>query len=447
MARQRIPASDKLGFGLDLTVVTAQEIRGVFASIKTAYPILDLSDHVHPIQLYCSGTTSSYSTCTSGASLRAILATNANFTARYSAFSSGVSCAYSVCKSYRDDCQYVLYNMSNVHYAARLQSYAYSLNEHCAARLRELPPSFQARHLQQFEDFFESVGSHIVTHTTYGSRFNLICWISDPGIEASGNLTTTTLESITSGEELMAYIKREKATSSTEDRHACRLNESMFCEGGDPGQLEKVNFNPCVYDDYDAWLQTTSTNPSLISVGVEDIWTIAGSSSDAGVRNRAQALRDAFDYITAHPSVCKTLAQLSINTDWAEFTLTTPGAILVVTQIMGAQAESTKVSSNRIVWGTGRAIFGEINIQFEIYYDGSPVNFHTAHGSCGIDLRDGEIVVTIEGLRIQVEYRNTGVVDNNWNIRHFRQAPTSRTPDNQISANIAQKMVHLGFRE
>ncbi|OCH84946.1 hypothetical protein OBBRIDRAFT_798651 [Obba rivulosa] len=456
MDRRWIP-TESLGYGLDLTTVTAQDIKGVLTSVKTNYRVLDFSADSRTIQL-CgkiwrtpnnvamsidhAGTSSSFTAYTNGTSLRMTMAADSDFMARYSAFSSGVSCSYSVCKSFRDDCHYVLYNMNNVRYTVDLQKESYLLNEQYAARIKKLPSNFKPNHLQQFKDFFGVAGSHIVTNATYGSRFNLVCWISNTSMGTSDHLPEddTALKGITSGEDLMTYIQRVKTTRFTDDRHKCRLNQSVFCTGGDHRRRGELNFNPYIYNNFDAWAASTSTHPDpdLISVGMEAIWTIADTSSDRDVRSRAQALHDAFDYITSHPAVCRTQARLTINSDWAEFTLSTPGAMLVVTGITGDQPRSVMSNWNRIAWGLDRSVFGEVEIQFDIYYDGSPIDFHTGHGSSGIK-GDGQIVVTVEGN----QYRNIGIVDNKWNIRHYSQVPTSKMADSQLPVEIAENMGHL----
>ncbi|EMD35982.1 hypothetical protein CERSUDRAFT_115928 [Gelatoporia subvermispora B] len=445
-----------LGCGIDLTAVAAQNFKGIFTSLRRAFRVLSAAKRLYAVQISDtsyfnvpsnitlstnrSGTAYSYCTCKSGAALRENLAADPSFIARYTAFSNAELCSYSVRKSFRDDCHYALYNIEKVHYTARMEVRTQSFDNNCVVRIKKLPINFKLEDAQLFKDFFEAVGSHVVISATYGSRFNLICWVSSLGAKNDTRYaeTISALESITSGQELMDHIQREKTTGITEHRHACKLNESVFYTGGEPTALDTLSSNPCVFSEHGRWLDTCSPNYGLTSVGLETIWTIASSSEDSAVRSRARALEEAFKYLTSNPPVCKTLALFHVDSDWAEFTLTTPGAILLVRHITGDLTSSTIVSANRIVCGLGRALFGKAHIHFEIYYDGSRINFHTSHGSSGTGQTAGRANVTIEGR----EYPNIGIVDNHWNIRHFQQVPTSRSPGS-TSADVTQMMAHL----
>ncbi|OCH91967.1 hypothetical protein OBBRIDRAFT_791718 [Obba rivulosa] len=455
-----LDATNIIGYSLDLTNITSQNIEGVISSMKTTFRVSELSNDVRSVDLYgktydvpqnitvstdSAGTTSSLCTCKNGADLRAILTIDASFRARYSTFAGDASCSYPVCKSFRDDCQYVLYNMNTVCYTAELQVDSRTIHESCAASIRRLPVHFIPKDLQLFREFFRTFGSHVIVNTTHGSRFNSICWISSSDVRYRHNLSPSvlaTLEGITSGEQLMASIEREETSRL---RYASNLNESLFCQGGNAQRAASVNYNPGPYRTYSAWLSTASVSQKPISVGLDAIWTIASLSSDPTVCKRAQSLEDAFNFITSHPSICKTPARLNIMSDWAEFTLTTPGALLVVTEITGTRAATTMCKSNRIQWGAqGSCIFEQVEIQFAIYYDGSPINFYTGHGSIGSTDGEskGEITVTMGDK----EYRNCDTVDDILNIKHFQNVPTSEVPEVQIPDNISAKLGHLGLQ-
>ncbi|EMD35983.1 hypothetical protein CERSUDRAFT_115929 [Gelatoporia subvermispora B] len=457
MSQGELPATDKLGYALDLTTMSGQDIKGLLTSLKTSSRVLKLAKNDKPIQLYNelyhvpsniavessnAGIASVFRPCTSGSSLRAQLKADPSILAPYSAFNAGNSCAYSVYKSFRDDCDYVLYDVTHIRYTAHLDSNGDSLQNDCAASIARLPQIFVPERVQTFKDFFASYGSHTVTDVTYGARLNLLVWrsrlnITDDAPDLSLRASVA-LESISSGEDLMAYLPPQNNANNAGIQHRYALIYSTFCEGGGTEEANRIQSNTHAFKDYDAWMRSTSTDPCLINIGVKDIWTIAGKFPDPTVSTRAQALQDAFEYLISHTPLCKTPAQFDINSDWGEFVLTSPGAMLIMRSVTGDQPQSVLSEPNRIIWGLGGGKLGRARIKFEIYYDGSTINFWTECGAPGTG-QDYEGAIVIIG---EEKYYNIGSATTNRNVTQFSQISTYETPCS-VRDDITSRMMHL----
>lgn len=113
------------------------------------------------------------------------------------------------------------------------------------------------------------------------------------------------------------------------------------------------------------WIFPASHTAELISARLEEIWAVARASLDPDIRCRAQALEDAFRWNTSHPITFKTAARVLISSDWAEFTLNTPGATIVRPRSSGNFPETIKLRSGKVQWGNpGSFAFGRIVIQY-----------------------------------------------------------------------------------
>ena len=124
-----------------------------------------------------------YITYKNGAEATNAFLADANLSARYMAFSRSASASYSVEKTFRREEQFALYAFNASFYNAALRNYIDLLNTTALVnRLSTLPQPFKSDEatLREYKSFFTSFGSHIITNTGYGARFQLVCGCFTP---------------------------------------------------------------------------------------------------------------------------------------------------------------------------------------------------------------------------------------------------------------------------
>ena len=105
--------------------------------------------------------------------------TNSTFATRYQALSSGPSASSALSRTFLGDDQFAFYSFNMTTYKASLRGYVDFLNEHGLKRwLAELASPFPENPgedvLRNYKAFFNAFGSHAITSTTYGARFQLV---------------------------------------------------------------------------------------------------------------------------------------------------------------------------------------------------------------------------------------------------------------------------------
>lgn len=131
---------------------------------------------------------------------------------------------------------------------------------------------------------------------------------------------------------------------------------------------------------YNAWLDTTDTNPDIVSFQIEALWALYGISSDSTISGAGAELKKAYDYIVQTPKP-KSLHQVTVQviSDWAIFDLLSPSAIININPPIDPLI--TIPSTTRLQFGEGGYQFIDKTFQFAVYNDGSPINIALSHGS------------------------------------------------------------------
>ncbi|KAF8548135.1 hypothetical protein OG21DRAFT_801686 [Imleria badia] len=123
------------------------------------------------------------------------------------------------------------------------------------------------------------------------------------------------------------------------------------------------------------------------------------------------------------PVVYKTAVSLDIQSDWAEFNLLTPSAVILLDP--ANSHPSTNAVDTRVQWGKEYSHnYQRQTLRFFVVNDGSPINFSISRGSLAGPWTPGKVIVTIEGDY----YINDVNTDNKWNTKWFDKAPVTSTP-------------------
>lgn len=255
-------------------------------------------------------------------------------------------------------------------------------------------------------------------------------------------------------------------TESEQYKEFSNYMQKVFSiQGGDLTLALDLGTDPADYDKYVEWTKTAPSRADLMSIQTIELWVLLKDAISADLRNIANTLREAYEYIAHHPVVYRTKARIYIESDWAEIGMLTPSAI--IKEDPDAPLEdpgNTYLGTTKLRWGREHShvekrqtiefvllstlLYRSNALQpysFLVLNDGSPVDFYISHGSDGGEAGKGNARVTMElvqppllfekwrcplthKLFPQTNYVNDKITDNNWNTEYFYQASVSRTP-------------------
>lgn len=106
-----------------------------------------------------------------------------------------------------------------------------------------------------------------------------------------------------------------------------------------------------IYAMFTQWVKSSVTNPNLTSVNILALWELLDITLDPALMEWARQVHEAFTYISNNPVTHLTKARLVIDSDWGEFTLSSPAAYLTPDPSNKAP-DGTTISTTRVSWGT-----------------------------------------------------------------------------------------------
>lgn len=132
------------------------------------------------------------------------------------------------------------------------------------------------------------------------------------------------------------------------------VSQAISCEGGDVtvgGMIVNGPQANNVYELYKQWVKSSVTNPNLTSVKILALWELLSLTLDHELMSWARQVRQAFEYVSNNPLPHTTKARLVIDSDWGDFSLTSPAAYLRPDPSSKAP-DGTHISLTRASWGT-----------------------------------------------------------------------------------------------
>ncbi|EED78472.1 predicted protein [Postia placenta Mad-698-R] len=315
-----------------------------------------------------------------------------------------------------------LYNANR--YAAGLKNYIVYLNEgllkNRVSRLPAWPSSPDTTVLRDYRAFFDTVGSHSIINATYGARFQLV-YNSNSSVNSrfSANVLYA-YNGIPNGGKYDANVEPE-SQYKTYQGLAQRL---LSCQGGDADMANTLVNSPTDYSLYEKWTQTNTQNTGVVNFSLTEIWTLMRSAVDATLQARADDIQNAFNYIVTHPDPYKTAVTLDVQSDWAEFGILTPSAV-IIPDPSKPYPSNTTTSDNKVTFGKRRSrVIKRGILNFFVVNDGSPLDFYISHGSDGGSRGKGRASITMQNIT----FVNEGITDNVNNTKWYYQAKVSNTP-------------------
>ncbi|KAG7091265.1 hypothetical protein E1B28_010315 [Marasmius oreades] len=452
MSGHEFPPINRLGYSLDLLTVTPLDIKAVDQSIKKAFKIFDYDPDEHTREVKTGDETfqvpktigvstdisnfqGSFVTYHSGSEASSKFETDASLSIRYLAVSGGASASYATEKSFRQQNQYAFYAMNADLYSASLRDYINYINEEVLLkRIAKLPRPFDGNHPEhekKYCDFFASVRTHVINYCTYGARCQMSVWASNTESEVNNHFAasvTASYNGVFARGSFDASVKKESHYKNfTELKQA-----QVTAQGGDLNLGTYFIMHPDSMDAYDAWGKTTATYPNVTSFSTVEIWSLLRDSASDDLSDAADDLEKAFDHLKDHKEIHDTPVTLSIESDWAEFGLLTPSAVINKPQ-PSKIPDNTVWSETKIQWGREHShAYERKDIRFVVSNDGSPIDFYIAHGSqAGPNGRGKVTIITNQGW-----YENKEITDNNWNTVWFYQKPVNpKVTQTRLSRN------------
>ncbi|EEP80471.1 predicted protein [Uncinocarpus reesii 1704] len=408
------PPHSWLGYGLDLTSITPTNITTVTQHVLRAIRIIELKrggtvqtyggvtwtvpDNVN-VAADAGNSETSQTSYTNGSVAASNLEADASLSGQYLAVSAGASANYSISKTFHSSYQYFMFNFRQVLLEVGLENFAENQYQRaCMAHV-----------VKTYKTFFGTFGSHVVTGTTYGSRFQLAQF---NGLTASGNFD--------------ASIK----TTDQYKTFETSVQKNCSCQGGDTSIGTKIASDPTttdVYTSYASWTKSSQTTPGVMTMQTMSLWELMTAAMDDTLNLRAGDVEKAFSWIVENPATHHTKCTLIVNSDWGEVGLLNPSAFIIPDPDNPPPTDKTIFSRTKIRWGLEHShdFQREIRIDFIIQNDGSPVDIELSHGSDGSTSGSGACSAIIGN---EPQYDNTGIQDNNWNTKWFYKCPVNPNP-------------------
>lgn len=425
-----LPAVEFLGYGINLLTTGTFSIDGTTANISRAAHLIQMdttnqsvtaadTTYTAPSNVSISAQANAesiYTTYASGADAKSDFKTHGSLSVSYMAVSGSASIDYAFDKHFHVDYQYALFNSSKDQYRAVIDDYASWVNTTVAKEAVSLG-AFTADNIESFRSFFNNYGSHVILSALYGSRYLLNVWCTNSNEAVNTEFktdVTAAYNGITTGGSVNATVSTEAQYSI----YSQNSQQLVSVKGGDPNLALQLHSDPRNLSAYKAWLDTTDTNPDIVSFQIEALWALYGISPDSTISDAGVELKKAYDYIAQTPKP-KSLHQVTVQviSDWAIFDLLSPSAIININPPIDPLI--TIPSTTRLQFGEGGNQFIDKTFQFAIYNDGSPIDIALSHGSlanASSTTLPGSVTVIFEGGDTVVNNTDNDNVTNTQNF-------------------------------
>lgn len=446
MTARELPAIDWLGYSIDLSRSPTMDLRAASASVLKARRAIDFDidnnlrvvtiDGVAfnvPSAVFISQESlfqGAYVSYANGNDAQKAFRDDAGLPARYLAV-TGTDATIAVAhdRLFIGENQYAFYTFANAVYAARLKDYDQLLNKEPLLRgVEDLPKPFNGNKedvVAAYKSFFQRFGSHVIVNVNYGARFQLSAWALNDNASVNAKFNTDVkafFNGIPDGGEYDNTVKSEAQYKIFVEY----LQRLVTIVGGDAQLSSNLTSNPTSWSTYENWRDSVSTAaPTHISFHVTPIWSLMSAFTNDTLKSYANEINQAYTWILTRPRVYKTAVAFDIQSDWAEFNLLTPSAVILPDNANPYPA-GTVSSRHRVQWGKEHSHdYQRQTLRFFVINDGSPVDFSISHGSNGAGQGQGRAEALIDRER----YLNDTISDNVWNTLWFFGAPVSLTPE------------------
>ncbi|KAG6334618.1 hypothetical protein ID866_4470 [Astraeus odoratus] len=444
---RELPATAVLGYSLDFTTQSPLDIESVIHAVKTERRVLQYypDENTRPVTIgksfkcgvvynvprcisiiHFDNSNGNYITYTTGTEASSSFQTDVSASARYLAVSASTSTSYALNKSFRREDQFAFYSFNASTYLAQMMDYIDLFNESALLRrIEQMPIPFDGYdddNVREWKAFFASWGSHVIIKAGHGARFQLNVWASNSE-ESVNKKFSINVGAAFNGIMFGGSFDSSVTTEEQYKTFSAFMQKTVSVMGGDSVLNTRLAADPHHNDRFVEWAETVTANSATTNFTVQELWILMKSAASKELRDTANTVEQAFNWIVAHPQAYQTDVTLDIQSDWAEFNLLTPGAVII--NVQTDDPGNTVMSETRVQWGLEYSHqYQRKTLSFRIINDGSPIDFSTSHGSNGGKPGEGKAIVLMEGAN----YVNDKITDNVWNTQWFYQMPVSSTP-------------------
>ncbi|KAK7688952.1 hypothetical protein QCA50_007643 [Cerrena zonata] len=439
----KFPPGEWIGYSLDLTTLSSPQMDEVQAAVIRNIRLIDL-DNSTTTEVPVNGTKyqvpnnidlettvenaqTSLVTYPTGSDAAQNLQADSTLAETLLPLSSVLSTTRWIRDLFVEDHQYALFGHTRGQYLAQLGDFIEQVNEGAIkTKVAALPPfdSNIKESVSKWRELFRTMGSHIITGTTYGARFQLMVSAANSKQPFTSHfpddVTAAYHGLLTAGKYDPKLLGQRQFKKFLNERQ-----QEVNCVGGDSDLAEQLVSkldDPHIYDKFQSWSQSTDKTSTVISFALMSIWDVMTSSMDSDVSGRAVDVQKAFQWILEHPQEHWTKGSFKVTSDWGEIILRTPGSFFirpenspVLPGDLNVQFESTKIFFGKEHSG-GLPPHPTVTIDFIIRNDGSPVDIGMCHGSDGTLPLNGSCEVII----CDKSYKNDGKGDE---MVYFEKCP------------------------
>ena len=94
------------------------------------------------------------------------------------------------------------------------------------------------------------------------------------------------------------------------------MQRLVSIQGGDQRLAASLGADPTQFDVYKDWAITTATYSGLTNFSVVELWTLLRDAASKELRDIADMVEDAYNYMGSHTSPYRTQVTLDIESDW-----------------------------------------------------------------------------------------------------------------------------------
>ncbi|KAL0072607.1 hypothetical protein AAF712_000370 [Marasmius tenuissimus] len=418
------PATNLLGYSMDMSSVTPLDTMSATKAIQNQRRIISF-DEDSTRQVTIDGktynvpksigvledksVTTGFVHYSNGNEASVAFRSDSTLASRFMSITGDASVGRATEKHHRKNLMYAYFCFGQAQYLAVLKNYADLLDENSLKKgLKTLPVPFNGENkenLASYKKFFQRYGTHVVTKVQSGAHYSLHLWSPTTNTSVNPNWAANIkadYEGIPSSGEYDASVRNS-------DQYKAYLNlkqriESVY--GGDNNKSLALGMDP-TWKAFQDWVATSQQNPSILSFVVDEL------------------LDAAFHWIVDNPAIYKTSVSLVIESDWAEFGLLTPSAVIIKGDTVPT---NTTWDETKFTWGKEHSHeYRRQTVVFYVINDGYPIDFYISHGSLqGNGSGRGTAKVTMESKT----YENNDITDDVWNTKWFYQAGVTGTPEN-----------------
>ncbi|KAF7795731.1 hypothetical protein EIP86_006897 [Pleurotus ostreatoroseus] len=388
---KEFPACDVLGYSLDFTTASPLDIKSASIRMFSLYNVaqqsgpdqvveavkrgrrileyepdedtrkLDVGGVIYdvPRSIGVSSYNSSdgtYVTYKTGTEAASSLTADASLSVRYLAVSASASISYALDKSYKREDQWAMYSFNADTYLASMRNYVDLLAEtRLKNRLEDMSPinGNDKNSVEEWKEFFASWGSHVIINARFGARFQLNVYASNSDSSVNSRFST----SVTAAFDGVVAGGKFDASVTKEDQYRTFMEfmqSKVSIVGGDPTLNLQLTADPAHNDRFVEWAGTVSKDSSITGLNVVELWVLMKEAARKEIRDAANMVKEAYNWIVEHPVPFKTTIVFDIQSDWAEFNLLSPEG-LILPDPLHPFPDNTVSSNVRVQWGKERS--------------------------------------------------------------------------------------------